>query len=332
MTARDVILARAVELPFVTVVSALERAHGGKAALGGDGPLHEEAVRFRHDPALVFHTRDISAVSLTQGGVELTTTFAGLTGSASPLAPMFVEAMARDDEDGALQRDFLDLFHHRLLSLFYRGLLKHDVARAAHAGPLPRILGWLLELAGFPHEHAERASGVELSTLLRLLPLLVCYPPNAARLGAAIRDVLADVLGPATIQVVPLTGGHVSIADSARTRLGVDMRLGKTTALGGRVRSPASELRVHITGLTPEGCRQLSPGGDHHAQLVHVSRLFAPETACVTLELTPSRAPTTRLGHADATLGTRSWLGCSKSPRPVRFKTESVSHAGHHAH
>lgn len=323
MTPLDDILAQASELPFVTLVSAIERASGGKVALGGDGPFQDEAIRFRHDPGLVFHTHDISAVSHDGRRVELTTTFAGLTGSASPLPPMFIESMGRDDDDGVLQRDFLDLFHHRLLSLFYRGLLKHDLARAVQAGPLPHILRWLLGLAGLPYEHAERTSGLALCNLLRLLPLLLCYPPNAARLALAIRDVLDDVLGLAEVHVVPLTGGYVSIAESARPRLGIDMRLGNTTALGARAPSPASELCVQIRALCPDSCGRLSPGGDRHALLVHTVRLFAPETVCVTLALTPSHAPVTKLGHAASRLGTHSWLGGSESPRPVRFKTET---------
>jgi type VI secretion system protein ImpH len=331
VTALDPILARARELPFVTLVSSIERARGTKDALGGDGPFHNEAIRFRHDPSLVFHTHDISAASRTEYGVELTTTFAGLTGSASPLAPMLLEAMTRDDDDGALQREFLDLFHHRLLSLFYRGLLKHDLARAAQTGPLPRILGWLLGLAGLPYEHAERTSGLELATLLRLLPLLVCYPPNATRLSVAIRDVLGDVLGQAKVHVVPMTGGYVSIAESARARLGVDARLGKTTALGGCAGVPVSEVCVQIASLCPDSCRRLSPGGDRHAELVRVSRLFAPETVCVTLELTPSQTPRTRLGRTEARLGTRSWLGGSANPKPVRFKAQSSPREDHHA-
>lgn len=334
MSEVEALLARAEHLSFFELVARLEQARPGSAALGGDGPFSEEALRFRHDPALTFHTGDVrSAVLNAHGHVELTTTFAGLTGSTSPLPASFLEQAAREDDDGQLERDFLDIFHHRLLSLFYRGRRKFDLTDGASAHAAPQLLSWLLGLAGLPAGQAEAISGLELALLLRLLPLLVSYPANAERIAVAIRAVFADVLGEATVSVRSMTGGHVPIDASARARLGVDFRLGRTSTLGARAPLPASGITVRLHGLRPADCARLSPGGDRHASFSKLVLLFTPESVRVHVELTPSHAPSTRLGRPDARLSLSSWLGGRGTPIPVLMKLEPSSQVEEsHAH
>jgi type VI secretion system protein ImpH len=333
MSDLDALLGLADKLPFIELVHRILLAHPSAAPIGGDGPFRDEALRFRHDPDLRFHAGDVSrVVQVADGRVELTTTFAGLTGSTSPLPASFVEAIARDDEDSAVERELLDAFHHRLLSLFYRGLLKFDLPRTIEAGHAPNLLSGLLCIAGLPADRAEEITGLGRDMLLRLLPLLVTYPANAERIVVAIRDVLAKVLGSAQVRVLSMTGGYVPIEASARARLGIDMRLGRTSTIGGRAPAPASEITVRIEGLRPADCARLSPGGDHHMLLANVVLLLVPETVRTTIELTPTHAPSAPLGSTNARLGKSSWLGGRGSPKPVRVKVEpSPRRQEHHA-
>ncbi len=321
--ALEQVVAQAERLPFVVLVSWLERLLGGSAEVGGPGPFQDEPVRFRHEPSLAFHSADVAGARLRRGGasrvhVELTTTFAGLTGAASPLPPLLLEGLARADDDDALERDFLDLFHHRFLGLLYRGLLKFDLPRGfARQGPR-RALDWLLLLGGLAPANAERVSGLPRGQLFRLAPLLVSYPANAERLAVALRVVLEDVLGEAEVQVAEMRGGYVDIDPSARARLGVDLRLGLSSALGGRAPAPASEIGVLISPLTPEACASLSPGGERFPVLNAVVLLFTPESVRVVIELTPVGTLGARLGRENARLGRHAWLGGGRAV-PVRF-------------
>lgn len=323
MNAVENLLADAERLPFMYLVAELERLLTRGALIGGDGPVRDEPIRFRHDPSLTFHSSDVRCAELgANDRAELTTTFLGLTGSTSPLPASFVDTLAREDDEGALERDLLDIFHHRLLSLFYRSRLKHDLPNAARSQSVPRILGWLLGLAGIPIERAEAMTGLELPLLLRFLPLLVTYPCNAERIAVAIREAVADALSGATVTVHSMTGGLVPIDVSARARLGVDMRLGRNSTIGARAPSPSSEITVKISGLRPEDCARLCPGGDRHGLLNNVALLFTPEAVRVTLELTPTHAPSTRLGQPHARLGRSTWLGAGTRPVAVRMKAE----------
>lgn len=326
MTRLAEILARAGRLPFVALVTQLAQELGAHAAIGADGPYDSEAVRFRHDPSLGFRSADVSDGRVFESGskaawVELTTSFAGLTGTASPLPPSFIERFCRDDErdEHGAQAALLDLFHHRLLSLFYRGLLKYDVPRSTRRACTGRALDWVLLLAGLAPQHASRVTGLSRAQLLTLAPLLVTYPPNATRLAIALRTLLHDLLGDAEVRVVELRGRFVLLEPSARARLGVDLVLRQTSTLGRRAPAPASDIVVQLDPLAPAVLARLSPGGDRHDELDAVTQLFCPETVQVVIELTPTHTPPARLGTSDNRLGRGAWLRSRTRPATLRF-------------
>ena len=354
------VLAVARRLPFVVLVRWLRHLlHAAAPAdVGGPSHLHasarahtraaREAVRFRHDPGLGFHNADVvdaTLVETTLGEttlgvpthtadvtrfVQLTTSFAGLTGAASPLPPALIEHLCRDDNDeNAVQREFLDLFHHRLLSLFYLGLLKFDLPRSSEPDGRGRTLDWVLLMAGLAPQHAQRLTGLSRPLLLALAPLLVTYPHNVERLAVALRFALQPVLGSAELRILPLRGRLAEIEPGSRVRLGVDLRLGRTSTLGLRAPTPASELVVHVAPLPPDACARLRPGGDQFATFSAVANLFCPETIRVAVELTADSTPTARLGANGAQLGHDAWLCGRGRPHAIRFALEASSTRSH---
>ncbi len=319
-------------MPFVVFVGLIERLMPGKARVGEKGPFYAEPVRFCHDPSLIFHTTDVAHARLVgptgRGAayVELTTTFAGLTGSVSPMPLFFVEDVAQADEDTGLQREFLDVFHHRLLGLLYRGLVRLDHPRDFVDGARDEGSRRLLLLAGLLPEHATRLADLEPAWLLRLAPLLASYPSNSERLRVALMDALGDLLGPAIVRVESFVGGFVRIDEAERPRLGVDLQLGRNSALGRRVRAPASRIRVCLGPITPEACARLSPGGDRLRQLAALIRLLVPNTIEVEVELQPTDAPRLVLGRrGHSQLGRNTWLPGQGRPAPVRFRPQLAS-------
>src|SRR6185295_15956114 len=59
---------------------------------------------------------------------HITSTFMGLSGAVSPLPTYMVEEVAHDDDDTPVLRNFLDIFHHRFISLIYRAVTRFDFA------------------------------------------------------------------------------------------------------------------------------------------------------------------------------------------------------------
>jgi len=87
-------------------------------------------VRITADESTVFPASDVRRIQRIENSgrsdapiVDVTATFMGLYGINAPLPSYFVEQVARSDE-GSLQ-SFLDIFNHRIYSLFYRSWKKY---------------------------------------------------------------------------------------------------------------------------------------------------------------------------------------------------------------
>jgi len=133
------LLAQPRRVGFYRAIEILERATPRAVRVGEEGPVGREAIRFRHDPSMSFSASDVTGITLrkrhhadvAEGAAsdqyfEVTTTFLGLTGTVSPLPAYFIEEVINEDPDHPAQREFLDLFHHRVLSVFYRAHAKYS--------------------------------------------------------------------------------------------------------------------------------------------------------------------------------------------------------------
>lgn len=124
-TLEDTLDGEAYRFEFFQAVRLLERLAPGRAPVG----RHEkapgaEAVRFRTRPSLQFPPSEVYEVAREPGAgapPEMSVAFMGLTGPSGVLPTHTTELVAERARarDTALW-DFLDLFSHRMVSLFYR--------------------------------------------------------------------------------------------------------------------------------------------------------------------------------------------------------------------
>lgn len=122
--------AEAGRLPFMQLVYLLRRLDSSAVAPGGVGPAAGENLRFRASASLAFAPSDVESVEEVtlqpdpweppQTRVQVTVNFLGLYGPASPMPNHVTEEILQSGSDGDQVRDFLDLFHHRLISFVYR--------------------------------------------------------------------------------------------------------------------------------------------------------------------------------------------------------------------
>lgn len=323
---------QAHRLGFFPLVSYLERLTAGAARVGGAGPVLEERIRFRHDPSLAFNAGDVSDVALrevparvdepatgTRPLFEVTTAFLGLTGAASPLPPYLAEEVAQEDPDRPARREFLDLFHHRLLSLLYRLEAKYHVSSELTPSIDDAWSRRVLALAGFDTYDQSPPSTLPTWQLLRLLPLLATRARTAERLELALEDVLGDALEGARVTVQQFVGRRVDIGESRRWCLGrVNNELARDTLLGGWANDRAGKFQIAIAPLPPRTYKRLLPGGDLLVRVRELVALFNREPFEYTLELglTESVTQTFRISTtAPSELGRDTWLGANRQNR-----------------
>ncbi len=295
----------------------LERLLGAGGRIGTSATRDEERIRLRHDPQLAFRPGEVSSLRVVPGEgsgadpraggpvVEIVTAFLGLTGAVSPLPPYVAEEIAQEDEDAPRRREFLDLFHHRFLSLFYRARARGDYPntyRSDQSDPWSRRV---LALVG-----RDGPAQVEPWRLLRWAPMLAERNITPGSLEAAIQDVLAERVGEVGVSIESLIGTWADIDPEDRNRLGAACSsLGRDLVLGRRILDRAGRFRIVLGPLSRVDLARLSADrqalrlvADAVAELAR-----GPLEYEVVLWLSKEAAPHLELGAAR--LGRGSWLG-----------------------
>lgn len=341
------LIARTAERPaeaefFQTVrliLRAARRAQnrtGGRARLGEDARPAAEPVRLRAAAGMRFAAAEITAAQHAQGAKpELTVAFLGLTGPSGVLPDHYSDLVVqrRRARDPALA-EFLDLFNHRALSLFYRAWAKprlpvrYEEAPVPFADPFSAALASSMGLGlGAQREQASLGDGGLLG-LAGSLGRRVRTPGAVKRLASALLD--------APVEFSEFQGRWIAIAPSERTRLAAPRpgdrafsRLGSEAVAGVQAWDVQGRFRLRIGPLSlkdfraffrPDGPRRLldgvvraavGPAIDFDLQLV----LRGDEVG--DLKLDDPEAP--------ALLGQTTWMGAGPGRRD---RDESVLPAG----
>jgi type VI secretion system protein ImpH len=285
---------------FFQAVQLLHRLTPGSTPVGELGPPHTEPVRFQHDPSLVFHAGDVDTIRMEQrnGGVRavMTTTFLGLTGTASPLATVFAEEVLRADAAGEESlRGFYDLFHHRLVSLFYRTWKKYRFTASFRLDASDVFSRRMLAFVGVDIGGAVPQRGITPLETLSLAPLVASRTRPARTLQIVLERVLPGwkiAIEPFVLRRVQIREDDRSLIGKQNNVLGVDFTIGRTVA------DRSGRFRILVGPVDYPTFESLMPGGKEHSRLRDVIRQFAPAHLEPELELILStdHAPRFQLG------------------------------------
>ncbi|MEZ4335017.1 MAG: type VI secretion system baseplate subunit TssG [Sandaracinaceae bacterium] len=317
------VLAGATTSSFFHIVSLLERLTLDSVRVGGDGPVDGERIRFRHDADLGFSSGDISAVTVEQMPrssdhyleapipvFRVQTTFLGLTGITSPLPLYIAEEILHEDDANPVRRDFLDVFHHRIVSLFYRAVIKFMPPRehlTSAADPWMRRALCLTNLD--PLIQTRKLRVKHPSVLVRLAPLLAGRGRGPKVLALALREVLREGLAPdGTVQIEQFAGGWIEVDEDQRMAIGIrNCELGVEAILGKRAYDQSGRFSVRIGPLHGHNYRRFLRDGDLLPVVKDVVELCSKEALDfdVKLELAADAVPSFQLsaGEAGAELG-----------------------------
>ncbi|WKE65735.1 type VI secretion system baseplate subunit TssG [Gallaecimonas kandeliae] len=225
--------------------------------VGHDGWPDKELVRFKTSQHMGFAGQDIAQARFDrndQGLVtaELAVNTLGLTGARGALPSHYTELVLTQLKDKAPElKDFLDIFNHRLLSLFYRAWEKTQ-----------------------PAVHQEREQQDIFTTLLRTLTgadqhWQLLYGGAQARQacsGQTLCRALRHLTGMA-VTLKPLVGGWKPVAaeeqsalPSRRAPLGQHARLGEAM-VGSRAWVADQGIALCFHPKDGKALAELLPGG-----------------------------------------------------------------------
>jgi type VI secretion system protein ImpH len=275
---------------FFTAVRRIEAAYPDAVPVGEQGPVTRERLRFCAHLSLAFPASDVVAVEgepLEGGAVRarMTQSFLGLFGPASPLGAYFTEHLLHQD-NLHLARGFLDLIHHRLVSLVVRGHGKYHPAGGGAEGR--RFLERMLQITGLDaDDHA--LAGKRLMVFAGLI----------GRTGVAAETMASIVsvwIGGAPTTAEPCLARWTELPREALTRLGSG-RLGRDTIAGRMIRNRTTAFGLEIGPLPHSDFTALVPGGRRHQELrALIERLNPEQLDCVvTFTITGDDLPASRM-------------------------------------
>jgi type VI secretion system protein ImpH len=282
----DRLLAEPHRFSFFQAVLLLHKISPEAAEIGHAGPPAAEPVRLTVDTGMGFPECDVAGVAATndESGppYRLTANFLGLHGSTSPLPGFYAEDVLRDlDNEGTLAA-FLDIFHHRVLSLFYRCWLRyrhHFLFASQGADEFSRAM---FALTGLGDRQLIAESGFTAVRYLRFAGLVTQKPHGAA----SLRGILAEYFDGVRVGIRQALGRWLPVEPQQRAKLGGPAsHLGKSFIIGDRIYDRLSKFRVVIGPLDFNTYIKFLPGGIWHKALKKLVRLFCVDQLDFDIEL-----------------------------------------------
>ncbi|WP_250454715.1 type VI secretion system baseplate subunit TssG [Caballeronia sp. ATUFL_M2_KS44] len=306
MLARD-----ARRFDFFQALRLIEQAHGERPRLGRSLSARDDAVRLSQDPELIFHPTTLGDYVSGEDGKpgRLAVNFLGLLGPNGPLPThltAYVRERVRHANDPTLAR-FLDVFHHRMLSLFYRAWADAQPVVSADRPHDDRFADYVGSLFGLGAPALAGRDAVPDSAKRHFAGVLAAPTRHAD----GLRLILARFFG-VKVSIEPWRGHWITLPEDARTCLG-GARLGVSTVVGTRVWDCQHKFRIVIGPLGHADFTRFLPGGASLAKLADWVRNYVrdPLDWDVALHLTRDEVPLLRLqanAKSGARLGWNTWL------------------------
>jgi type VI secretion system protein ImpH len=265
---------------------------GGAYPVGHDFPPDREIVRFRAHPSLSFPASPIAQLDQPsprgpdrEASIppEMVVTFLGLTGPAGVLPQHYTELLLHRlrAKDPSL-RDFLDLFNHRLVSLFFRAWEKYRLPFAyerAHAdeGPEPDLVTQgLYGLVGLGTGGLRGRLDVDDEAFLHYAGHFAHAPRSASALEALLEDhfevpVRVEQFQGQWLYLDP--DDHALLPGPGLPR-GRNNVVASNLVIGDRVWDAQSKFRLRLGPLDYQRFRSLMPNGDALQPLAQMTRTY----------------------------------------------------------
>lgn len=309
LTGYDLLRREPWRFSFYQAMRILESEFQRDSQWGYGRKAVDDPVRLAQEPSMIMAPASLSEFTVEQGRPpRLSVLFYGLFGPQGPL-PFHLTEYARErvlhHQDDSLIA-FLDMFHHRLLTYFYRiwadstptvNLERHD---DVFARQLNAVFG-LLEGDEFP---ADRMPN-------RLKRFFSGHLASEAKHPEALLDILKSILT-MPVYLEEFVGRWLLIEHRDLLRIHSlfdSQRLGRQATLGRRTWQKINKFRLRIGPLSMKQYQSLLPGGGLLEKVVSAvdSYIGGELDWDMNLVLARTDATPTRPG-AFGQLGWTSWL------------------------
>ena len=305
---------------FFHALRVIEAHHAHLPRLGTARRPADEPLRLAQKASMAFASSSLHAVvpQVAGGVTRVEVNFFGLFGPNGPL-PLHLTTYALERSlhkgDRTFQA-FADLFHHRLLLLFYRAWAQAQPAASFDRPQEDRFADYVGSLVGSGGAEWRHRDAAPQHAKLFFAGILSRQARNADGLGALVAGFLR-----VPAQVESFVGRWMRLQSQERSRIGrvgarrrtSSAQLGVSAVLGSSVFDRQHHFTIHIGPLDAEGFNSLLPNGPALPALqALVQHYVGLELGYdLRLELRPDARPDCRLAR-QSRLGWNTWLGAPR--------------------
>jgi type VI secretion system protein ImpH len=316
---------RPEKFEFFQAVRLARMIWAGRADVGTEADPGEEVLRFRSDVSLVFPRSDLVELEPPTEGRPMAVARVAFLGAATPasfgsLPLRYATALqelaaARND---AL-RDFLDLFNHRFVSLFYRAWEKYRFAVRFEHGEHSFFEDALFALVGMGTPGLRGRLPFGDHALLHRAGLLALAPVPSVALCSLVESYFG-----VPVRVEQFEPRWYALDPEEQTTLGrANSSLGQDTVVGSSVRLCQHRFRIALGPLPWDVYERHLPAGSAYPASVELVRFATSEELEFDLQLVLRRedVPPLVLGEGGARrtrLGWTTWIGGGPAERDRR--------------
>ena len=325
----DALVERPYAFDFYRAVRLLESLRPDLPRVGYSNTPAEDIVRFWQKPSLRFAPAALDAVtyeppklqpagmkspprSMVQGGHTVpwvSVNFFGLFGPNAPLPPHITEYVLERElhaKDPTITA-FFNIFHHRLLSFFYRAWASNQKALDLDRPDDQRFATYIGALFGIGMDSLRQRDDVPDNAKLFFAGRLASQTRNAEGLEAILKAYFS-----VPVELQPFTGRWLPLPKDSRCVLGKCAQsgtLGVDLIVGERFWDCQLSFRVRFGPMSLEDYERLLPDGSSFKRLKYWILNYCEYHFFwdVQLVLKAEEVPEIQLGSAGR-LGWTSWL------------------------
>jgi type VI secretion system protein ImpH len=306
---------RPYDFDFFQAVRRLECANPDRPRVGQSRRPQEDPVRFCQNVFLTFAPSTIWAYyeAADERPARMFVNFLGLLGPNGPMPLSITEYIydrLRNYKDGTLAA-FLDIFNHRMISLFYRAWVCNQQSVSHDRKEKDAFAIYISSLFGIGTDSFRNRDAVPDVAKLYYSGRLVCQTKNVE----GLREILQDYFG-IKVDIEQFIGQWIELPFEHRCRLGESAesgKLGATLVVGSSFWECQQKFRIKFGPMGFSDYQRMLPNGQSIRGLIAWVRVYVGDELSWELQLilAAREVPFVSLGKIGQ-LGWSTWLGSKK--------------------
>ena len=299
---------------FFQAVRLLQRMEQDRKPVGYFITPQQEILRFSARTSLAFPPSEIHMLERIENGqMKMTVEFMGMCAAISVMpAPYTQYLIERAWEKDHVMEDFLNIFNHRMISLFYRGWEKYRFYIEYERSSEDRLSARLMDLLGLGTEGLQSRGGIPDAAYLNYVSLLGRH----VRSAASLKQILEDYFG-VPVHIEQFAGAWRRLKPENQTCFlglgGASERLGVGVVAGDEVWDHHGRIRILLGPMSFAQYLNFLPGQGAYHELVAWLRFYSNGSYETEVQLVLMRedVPSCELGlqgEKRPQLGLVSWL------------------------